>query len=299
MRAISYALFGAEREKPDNCFSFDSYLTGLMLSIRFNRLVYPSWITVLETDQSTFNAYHEIFNALREQDIIKIEVNPDGAKLCEAMLWRLKPAFWENHDGSWMFDHVICRDLDSLSTYRDAQAVQMWVNSDKTMHAITDSVSHDRALLGGMIGVKPKHFTNRMGANSFQGLMNQCKIDLSNKGSDQDFLNRIVYPRVAEKGNDSITQHYFKGHGKTWLSDWHSCECWRDACRVGHKKGCPLDTPLPLDEEMKETNEIAEHMGASGWNQQQTMRLVHKHADKFKDLEEIEKNNKDIFTWIR
>mgnify|MGYP001613098884 CR=1 FL=1 len=299
MKAISYALFGYERQKHENCFSFDSYLAGLMLSIRCNRLVYPDWVNVLETDKSTYNAFEPIFKYLQDKNILRIEKNSDGAKLCEAMLWRMKPVFWETHAFGWEFSHVLCRDLDSLSTYREAQAVKMWVDHDKAVHAMTDSVSHDVPMMGGMIGFRPNHFTFTTDIKTFEQLMKKCTVDLSVKGSDQTFLNGVVYPKVAQKGTDSITQHYFKGHGKTWLSDFHTCNCWIDTCRQGHKEGCPLDVPLDIPVELKETNEISEHMGASGWNQQQTMALINKHKDKFTDLDFIEKEYKSIFYWHR
>lgn len=298
-KAIVYSLFGSDREKHQDCFPFDSHLCGLMLSIRFNRLIYPEWTTVLETDKVTYGAYSKLFSYLEQSNIIRVEKNNDGAKLCEAMLWRLKPVFWKDAFDKWEFSHILCRDLDSLSTYREAQAVQVWLNHDKAMHAITDSVSHGIPLLGGMIGIRPDYFTARTGHQSFQGLMNKCKIDLSVKGSDQTFLNTEVYPHFAEKGHDSITQHYFKGHSNTWLSDFHTCGCWLQECGQGHKEGCKEDVSLSIPIELKETNNTMEHIGASGWNQQQTMRLVHKYQHLFTDLIKIEREFPNIFYWIK
>lgn len=299
MKAIAYSLFGFNKAKYENCFTFDSYLSGLMLSIRFNRLVYPDWITVLETDTSTYTAYAPLFSYLSDRNILRIEKNGNDSALCEAMLWRLKPIYWKDGSERWEFSHVLCRDLDSLSTYREAQAVQVWMNHDKAMHAITDSVSHDIALMGGMIGVRPDYFSARTNTNSYEELRKKFTGDLSCKGSDQLFLNSIVYPCFSEKGTDSITQHYFKGHARTWLSDFHSCRCWENECRVGHKAGCPEDVSLNIPIELKETNEISEHIGASGWNQQQTMRLVEKYKDKFHDLIYIEKQYPQIFYWVK
>lgn len=299
-KAISYSLFGYGKEKHPNGFTFDTYLVGLMLSIRLNRLVFPDWENVLETDNSTYTAFEPLFKYLADRNILQIEQNPDGAKLCEAMLWRLKPAFWVDKFGKWEFSHVLCRDLDSLHTYREAQAVQVWINNDKAMHAITDSVSHDVYLLGGMIGIRPDHFTSKTNIQSFSGLMSLCNIDLSAKGSDQTFLNSVIYPMVGEKGHDSITQHYFKGRGPTWLSDFHSCNCWLyESTPRAHRDDCPENTPIPLDDDLKETNDIAWHMGQSGWNQPHTLRIIEKHRDKFADLEAIEKEYKQIFYWIK
>ena len=229
---MSYSLFGYG-QKYDNCFSFDSYLSGLMLSLRFNKLLYPSWHNILQLDKVTHEAYEYLFSSLEKIEALKIEINEE-APLCKAMLWRLKPIFWGKADES-EFTHVICRDLDSLSTYREVQAVKTWIDNDKAAHAIADSVSHTIPMLGGMIGFRPSEFTARTGIKSFENLIALNKFDMSVKGADQKFLNQIVYPHFSEMGNDSITQHYFKGHANTWLSDFHTCNCWLYNATVGHK----------------------------------------------------------------
>lgn len=306
-KAISYAIFGANRAvRYDNCFPFDSYITGLMLSLRLNRLVYPKWTIVIETDHSTYGMYQKLFDYLVEKKIIVLEINKDDAPLCEAMLWRLKPLWHRDWDEvnqgyqGWTYSHVICRDLDSLPTYRDAQCVQMWINNGRAAHAITDSVSHDVAMMGGMIGLMPRYFSAAITSQTFDEMIMRCNVDLTVKGSDQTLINRFILPLFAQKGTDSITQHYFKGRGDSFLQDFHTCNCWINSCRIGHKEGCPLDIPVDdISVDMKETDEISEHLGASGWNQQQTERLIFKHREKFNDLIEIEKEYPHVFSWIK
>lgn len=158
-KCLSYSLFGYGKERADNCFDFHSYLRGLAISIRMNRLIYPDWEVVLNTDRPTYEAFKNLFD--KYPIIVHIH---EEAPLCKAMLWRMFPVF-ETENGKWKYSHVLCRDLDSPATYREAQAVQFWMNRDKTMHAITDSISHDVALMGGMIGVIPKYFTQKAGNN--------------------------------------------------------------------------------------------------------------------------------------
>lgn len=294
MKAIAYSLFGYERERVANCFDFGSYLRGLMINLRFNRLLYPDWQTVLETDWSTYNAYEPLFKYLEDRNILIIEKNKNEAKLCEAMLWRMKPVFLRAKDGTLQYTHVLCRDLDSPATYREVQAVNVWMSHDKAMHAITDSVSHDVPLLGGMIGFIPRHFTAKTGIKDFTDFMSRCKIDLSVKGSDQAFLNSVIYPMVAEKGTDSITQHYFNGYGKTFLSDWHTCGCHPPQ---GHTENCPNNVHVDIPDYLKETNEMAGHIGASGGYMPKVERFIHIYKDKFQDLIRIEQDYKNIFYW--
>ena len=279
-KAIVYSLFGYGKERNKDCFDFPSYLRGLAINLRLARRLYPDWEVILETDKSTYDGWKSYFTALP----ITIEVNEDNTPLTKAMLWRIKPSF---HDvsGQWKYDHIICRDLDSPLTYREAQAVQIWINHDKAMHAITDSISHTIPLLGGMIGLRPRYFNERVGCNTWNKFMEHGhNHDFNRKGADQDFLNSFVYPRVAQPGNDSITQHYVLGMPKTFLSDYHnSIE----------------DIDLGLDIELKESNQIAGHIGAAGFYPAPLTKFLNKYFDKFEDLREAEKPYSDIFYWIK
>lgn len=298
MKGIVYSLFGYERARAEGCFDFNSYLRGLMTCLRFNRLIYPEWQTILETDHETYNAFEPLFKILQNKNILLVEKNKNGAKLCEAMLWRLRPVYWKDTFQKWQYSHIICRDLDSPSVYREAQSVQIWINHDKGMHAITDSVSHNLPLLGGMIGVRPDYFSARTNTQDFESLMKLCRYDLSGKGSDQSFLNDIIYPCFGEQGHESITQHYFKGHGKTWLNDFHTCRCWMEAVAVSHQEGCTENITLGIPVELKETDQCCQHIGSAGWNATATERFIHKHKHHFEDLITAEKLYPKIFTWV-
>lgn len=299
-KAVSYSLFGYKKGKYENCFDFESYLSGLLLCVRINRLVYPGWTICLMTDHETYEAYEDLFDKLDDLIDFDIKIKEGNAELCRAMLWRLDPIFHTDNNGRLIYSHVICRDLDSLSTYREAQAVQVWINNGKAAHAITDSVSHTIPMMGGMIGFQSQAFRERMNITNLQELMNKTNMDFSRKGSDQSFLNQVIYPEFSKMGEDSITQHYFKGHANTWLSDFHTCNCWLYQDRTGHKNHCSEDVDLPgVPIEMKETNEISEHIGAAGYNQPQTMRVFKNNSSQFEDIREIESLYPDIFYWSK
>ncbi len=170
-RAIVYSLFGFGKQRNESSFEFANYLRGLLINIRLNRMLFPGWEIVLETDVDTNNEFKSLFDQLP----IVVEVNNE-APLTLAMLWRLKPIY---HDaiGGFKYSHILCRDLDSPPTYREAQAVKYWLNRDKTMHAITDSLSHNVPLMGGMIGAIPEYFVIRTGAHSWQELVGRSNLD--------------------------------------------------------------------------------------------------------------------------
>lgn len=279
MKAICYSLFGYDRNRYADCFDFNSYLRGLMINIRMNRLIYPDWVTIIQTDEATYTAYKNLFDNIP----IKLEVHQNGVPLTLAMLWRLRPVF-DMYDGKPMYTHVLCRDVDSNATYREAQAVKYWINRDKAIHAITDSVSHNIPLMGGMIGIRPEYFKMRMGVESWRDLINlNSNFDWTKKGKDQDFLNQVIYPKFAQHGTDSITQHYIKGMPNSFLSDCHN-------------EIQPMEIDIPI--EMKESNDTCGHIGAAGYYEAAMFKFLRKHWDRFKDLIEVEKEYSNIFYWV-
>lgn len=282
-KAISYSLFGYNQERKPNCFDFHSYIRGLMINIRMNRLLFPGWTNILHTDEQTHSAFALLFDNIRDLKVVICEPAP----LCLAMLWRMKPVFEFNADQTALYDHVICRDLDSPATYRETQAVQQWINHDKTMHAITDSVSHNLPLMGGMIGIRPKYFTEHIHDtwDKTIAMIAPNEIDWSCKGADQVFLNRCIYPIFATKGRESITQHYVLGHGDTFLNDWHN-----------HIPDIPVDG---VSASMADSNNVAGHIGAAGAYTSPLFHFLQKYKHRFNDLIELEKNYPTLFYWTQ
>lgn len=281
--AITYALFLNESvENQPSGIKFHSFLRGLLLNLRLNRLIYPEWTTVVQLDKNVYAKYFNFFNKLTRTPNFEIRIN-ESEPLTKAMLWRLKPCFEVGSDGFKVWDYVLCRDLDSPTTYRDAQAVKYWMNRDKAAHAITDSISHDVPMLGGMIGFIPKYFTEKVGQKEWGAMFYGVNIDFSRKGADQDFLTQYIYPKFAQHGSDSITQHYLKGMPDSFLSDCHN-------------KIQDLELDIPFD--MKESNNACVHLGQAGWNETGLFDFLLKHWHKFDDLLEIESEYADIFHWV-
>ena len=270
MKVISYALFGYGKATPENCFEFNSYLRGLWINIRLARVLYPGWKIIVNTDQDTWNEFKNLFQMM-EKFNVQFYGHP-VAPLCEGMLWRMKPIWLEG------VTHTICRDLDSPLTYREAQMVKEWLDSGKIAHAITDSVSHNIPLLGGMIGFTKDFITYFY---SWEQIIDGYILNI--KGSDQDLLCQRIYPKFAQYGTDSILQHYILGMPNTFL--------------MGYKNTW-IDKPLPnVHEKYRQTNDTCGHIGAAGWYEAPMMKFL-KFYDQFKDeYKEIEKQYKHIFYW--
>lgn len=275
-KAISYALFGYGKPPQERSFPFETYLRGLTINIMLNRLLFPDWEVVVHTDTPTFNQFGPL---LRKMGCVVYEMPEED--LCKAMLWRLRPIFFENN-GKAKYTHVICRDTDSPPTYREAQAVQDWIAADTTVHAITDSVGHGIPLLGGMVGFRPEYFTTRI-AKSWDELIGMAKLDYKRKGSDQDFMNRVIYPLIAQKGSESITQHYVLGMANTFLA--------------GYKDHIPDVDVEGIDPELRCTNDVCGHIGAAGAYEGALIKVLNKYREQFADLLEIQRNYPKLFYW--
>jgi hypothetical protein len=197
------------------------------------------------------------------------------------MLYRLYPIFF-NDGPKPTFDRVICRDTDSLLSYRERQAVAYWEQGPKMAHAITDSISHSITLMGGMIGFQSGPFRDRMGVKSFDDLMALSQgIDYNQKGADQDFLNRYVLPKV----HDSITEHFVLGHPQTFRGDCHNFIHDIDLKQFG------------IGDEWKETNGYGYHIGGSGFQTDSVVNFLKKYGKDNEYWDSIEQQYPEVFYW--
>jgi hypothetical protein len=279
MNAIAYALFGYGTERQAGNFDFHSYLRGFLMNIRLNRCLFPGWENVLETDKNTFMGHQALFEQLNNLEGIRIVVN-EPEPLTKAMLWRLKPVFEYN-----LYDYVLCRDLDSPTSYREAQAVQDWINGGKAAHAITDSISHGIPMLGGMIGFRTGLWPVRSRYQHWAEMFYGVEIDFSVKGADQTFLNKYVYPKFGSVNDSSICQHYCLGMPNTFLD--------------GYKNHIPDIAIDGVPEEMRDANDTCSHIGQSGHLLPPTFKFLKRYQDKFTDILEVEKQFPDIAYWVK
>lgn len=283
MKAISYSLFGYNQQREANSFDFASYLRGFHINVRFNRILFPGWITVLNLDHATYNSpYRKIFDWHQNKGYVRLSLN-DSAPLCMAMLWRLKTVFDYDHP-EWRYSHVICRDLDSIATYREAQMVTEWVQEDRAIHCITDSISHTIPMMGGMVGFRPGYINDLLKLQTtpqlaWDKLLAMAPdIDFKRKGSDQDFLNRIVHPKCAH----NATEHFILGMRHDVLEEngrHYSID------PTIQPEGVSLEMKAKLDEKL-----LCGHVGAAGFYESPTMYFLYHHdpyKEDYKELEEM------------
>lgn len=271
MKVISYSIFGAKERTRENAWLFYTYLRGIVFNTWMNRLVYPDFITHIEMDSDTFSEFDHIFYTLQKQCGITFTINEINP-LCKAMLWRLRPIF--NEETEYLF----CRDSDAITTYREAQCVKEFIDSGYIVHSITDAPAHTLPIMGGMCGFYARTVRDMYG--SWDNLLEGFDCDLSQRGSDQSLLMKLIYPLF--KGQ--MFGHYldgYKGGGEGKI-----------------EKRVP-DIMLPnVSHKLWESDLCVRHIGAAGVVEMETIRFFQRFAPEL-----LEFGGKDVyypktFNWV-
>ena len=131
---ISFALWG---DKP-------MYCKGAIENVRLAKIVYPGWTCrfIIPDGDSVLHGRGNVeqrITAIPESVVIKLEA--EGAEIVRSdkNSWNLMLSrFYAIED----YDVVIIRDADSRLTFRESAAVDAWLASDKTIHAMRDHPWH-------------------------------------------------------------------------------------------------------------------------------------------------------------
>lgn len=245
---ISYSLFNDCRWP----FEFGFYLRGIYLNARMNALIYPEWETWLFVSSPVYKKYEDFLTSL---PISFIHITSESPR-CEAMLHRMLPAF---HAG---VDHLICRDSDAITTYREACSVHRWLKSGKSAHMILDNPAHG-GMMGGMVGFKTEKIRQRF--SSFESLIEG--FDLSWHGSDQHLLNMRIYPYIKD-------------------------DVYLDKDPIKH----PVDLP-GVDKKYWESDLTCRFIGAPGACDMELLRFFKRHDPN--NYDDFEKEFRHILYWAQ
>jgi len=242
-KCISMSLFGYKNEHKD-CVSFETFFKFLSINLRAYYFVYSDWKLVLHCDSITYYAYKNYLDDVSKIIDIDIKIYEPN-QLCRSMLWRLNPI---NE-----YDYTICRDIDSLPTFRERLCVEQWISDNTNAHSINDSISHTIPLMGGMVGFKK---------NAFPVEILNTNYDFSQKGSDQTFMNDYISPYLS----NTYTQHRFLGFPV-------------DANNPFSRNN--VDTSqIYADEYKLRADRLCNHIGQSGFHLEKTYNsLIDKHYE--------------------
>lgn len=148
--------------------------------------------------------YFKVLDRMRDQGLLELVYMGKAETLCGSMLWRMNP-IWDSG-----MSRVVCRDLDSLPTVRELNALRRWEESGEPVSALHDSQSHScTALMGGMIGVKPWYGPTQLWLGEsweqFVALSKATGIDFNRHGADQLLLNTLPNrPPVLSEDRSSL-----------------------------------------------------------------------------------------------
>lgn len=270
MKAISYSIFRSETAKE---FEFHTYLRGMFFNAVMNRLVYPEWKTHISIDTASNYHYSDLVAHLEKSLDCHIEVE-NYHNLCLSMLWRLKPVF------NPFYETVLCRDADAITTFREAQAVQEFLESGMALHGITDNPAHNMPVMGGMIGFRCQPIREKY--SSWDNLIDYSKVRIGDRGTDQVFLAQEIYPNFKHK----MLGHFLQGMAKG--SD----------CAIVRRQ--IANFPLPnVNAALWESNLTCRHIGSAGVVEMETIRFLNRFApDDMKAVEPLASLYPKIFYWV-
>lgn len=189
-RVVSYSFFRHKDSayESERCGEargkfFVNYLRAI---VRAHHSVYPDFeLRFHHDDRVTEYPYWKAMVRMADAGLLTLRYKGVAKFLCGSMVWRMDP-IWDPE-----VSVVVCRDVDSLSTMRERQAVERWMESPAAIHAIHDSVSHRGAMLmGGMVSFKTARVRDRMQVPP---------PTLDQHGQDQVWLNAIVEPVFSKE----------------------------------------------------------------------------------------------------
>ncbi|ODS24458.1 hypothetical protein AB835_03745 [Candidatus Endobugula sertula] len=170
-KVISFSLWGNHQR----------YIFGALRNLLLAPDLYPDWEIWIYLDNSVPEPFIDIFKHLGATILLQTNPKTEREKLC----WRFKVA---NHPDIGYF---MVRDIDSVFSLREVNAVQQWLDSDKWFHIIRDYWTHTDLILaglwGGVAGVLP----------NLQQLLTKYQPDIVDTPNiDQWFLRDCIWRYV-------------------------------------------------------------------------------------------------------
>ncbi|RWS00155.1 udp-n-acetylglucosamine--peptide n-acetylglucosaminyltransferase-like protein, partial [Dinothrombium tinctorium] len=167
-KVISFSLYGNNSD----------YYCGALRQVRLAKLFLPEWSSRIYVNSSVpLDVIRLLEN---EAEVIRI---PDASPLINSgMFWRFLVADDDQ------IDAYCIRDTDSVFSYREADAIQQWLESGKSFHSIRDHPYHDIHMLGGLWCGR-KRIPEMM-----KIILSFAKRD--KRQNDQQFLNSKIWPKI-------------------------------------------------------------------------------------------------------
>lgn len=196
MNVVSFTLFGEAAD----------YHRYLPAAIRAHHNLYRGWSFRIHHDgRGILGPYNRALRALADRGLVELVFVDTDAPFHRAMLWRLLP-IWDT-----AVERLLTRDIDTVPTFRERRAVEIWIRSGLAVHAISDKQGHhDYPTLGGMMGFQAAQTRALLDASSFEVLIDRARWPeaawLQRSGwrmsnfttNNQLFLGEQVWPRIQK-----------------------------------------------------------------------------------------------------
>ena len=192
-KVISFSLYG----------SIPMYTEGAIQNAVIAQELFPDWICRFYVGSGVDGQTMMKLENMKNTQIFKCGNDVENAL---AMFWR----FYTVYDKD--VDVMISRDVDSRLSVREKEAIDDWLESDKSFHIMRDHPYHDAPILGGMWGTKNTDYMRDLFQSTIQETLKEFRRipsnELREKGYDQHYLWNVIYPRVVD---DSIAHDpYFQ-----------------------------------------------------------------------------------------
>lgn len=181
---------GLSTDKTQNIISFSlfgcspRYCEVSVINAQLAKEIYPEWTCRFYVDESV---PADIVARLQAEDAQVVFIQ-SHQKAISGLFWR----FFVMDDPT--VQCFICRDADSIISYKEKAAVDEWIASGKWFHIMRDNLNHSELILAGMWGGYTGVFPNMENiiANYLPNIL------VKNNNIDQVFLRRILYPTVSQ-----------------------------------------------------------------------------------------------------
>lgn len=159
------------------------YRDGAIDNARAIFEVYPEWKGLFYVDEdSCIDLVPDLQDACAEVVLINKKRFPN-------MVFARYLPIWEISEGVVLF-----RDVDSLISAPEREAVEDWLTTGLPFHWMRDHPKHEGTVMGGMWGM---HLGQYFG-EYFDVFMNWAQTTYY--GVDQDFLEQWLYPTMLSRG---------------------------------------------------------------------------------------------------
>lgn len=169
------------------------YVIGAQRQIQLASEFYPDWKVLIYTDNpEPYKNYTNAETIVRNTDM-------------NGVFWRFEPLFED--DGNI----VIVRDSDGRITFREALAVNIWINSRERFHIFRDHEAHNEfPIIACAFGLKGKL------NDHLKTVMDRFVEQPFYYTNDQVFLRDFVYPDIS---SDVLIHSYNSG----WFGATRKC----------------------------------------------------------------------------